>query len=43
MRRRLFIALFASFVLAALLVATPIAQQTQLVPNGPAVPSIALT
>jgi hypothetical protein len=31
-----------SCVLAALLVATPIAQ-TQLVPNGPAIPPIALT
>ena len=39
--RNLSLPLLVSCLLAALLVATPIAQ-TQLVPNGPAIPPIAL-
>ncbi len=40
--RNLSLPLLVSCLLAALLVATPIAQ-TQLVPNGPAIPPVALT
>src|SRR5688572_650116 len=40
--RNLTLPLLVSCLLAALLVATPIAQ-TQLVPNGPGIPTIALT
>src|SRR6478736_672100 len=41
--RNLGLPLLASGLLAALLAATPIAQTQQLVPNGPAIPTIALT
>ena len=41
--RNLSLSLLASFVGAALLIATPIAQTQQLVPNGPAIPPVALT
>ena len=41
--RTLSLPMLVSGLLAALLVATPIAQQTQIVPNGPAIPPVALT
>jgi hypothetical protein len=41
--RNLSLPLLVSCLLAALLIAAPMAQTQQIVPNGPAVPPIALT